>query len=228
MSLKGLDDAGHCIAPANRYFVRNEPGKMEACPVSSVSIDFERDVDYRSIIPVLAMSEQEAVGVAYQFVAGVRDNLEQVYLDSCHFVARDEVIQIFRATRPEDVSSAYHDRLNLIPGRWYAAELIGDEFDDDKTSYTPIKINGVYPKGSGKGLLEIDFYHANYPGGVNGKRYRLKVVVHGRTFLLAKSVDHDPVRVLQVYEISSAWLKRHFNLDCEGSDGIDQWLDRNT
>ncbi len=101
------------------------------------------------------------------------------------------------------------ERFTLQPGRWYACELIGDEFDEDQCSYSPIRVDAVVPEGKGSRCLELQFYHANYPEGVRDKRYRLQTVHRGRSYLLAKSTEHDPVRFFQIYEIDGEWLVRH-------------------
>lgn len=57
-------------------------------------------------------------------------------------------------------------RFTLQRGRWYACELIGDEFGEDKCSYSPIKVFAVEPQKSGNRKFGLKFYHASYPAGV--------------------------------------------------------------
>lgn len=116
----------------------------------------------------------------------------------------------------------------LEPGNWYACELIGDEFDDDCCSYSPIRVNGITPLKSGRGKFRLDFYHANYPEGVRDKSYDLVMLEHGSRYLLAISRKHIPARTMQIYDIDWPWMISHFSpFDGDGSEDIQTWLGRN-
>ena len=115
-------------------------------------------------------------------------------------------------------------RFTLREGRWYACELIGDEFGDDLCSYSPIKVYAVKPHGKGNRQFTLAFYHANYPAGVRDKEYTMRTLERGTRFILAKSLDHDPPRILQIYEIDIPWLQRHFAM--RPVEPVQQWLDR--
>ena len=100
----------------------------------------------------------------------------------------------------------------LVPGRWYAAELIGDDFGEALRSYSPIRVDGIKPLGTGTGELLLEFFHANYPQGVQAKSYRLQMVERQTRFLLGRSLGHTPTRLLLVYEPTWEWLNEHFGL----------------
>lgn len=102
--------------------------------------------------------------------------------------------------------------LELQPGRWYACEFIGEEFppESDSTSYSPILVHGAKGLKTGRRQFELHFHHANYPAGVQDKLYRLRTLLRAPGLLLAESLEHQPVRLLQIYEISLEWLGRHF------------------
>jgi len=117
-------------------------------------------------------------------------------------------------------------RFTLQKNNWYACELIGDEFNEDKCSYSPIRVYKIKPLGSGQRKFILSFYHANYPEGVNDKKYKLRTIQRGKAFILAKSIGHNPPRYLQIYDIDEGWLKRHFNIKLNGVD-YKEWLDRN-
>lgn len=104
----------------------------------------------------------------------------------------------------------------LVPGRWYAAELIGDDVGEALRSCSPIRVDGVKPLGTGTGELLLEFFHANYPPGVQAKSYRLQVVERQTRFLLGRSLGHTPTRLLLVYEPIWEWLNEHFGLSAEG------------
>lgn len=117
-------------------------------------------------------------------------------------------------------------RFTLQVGQWYACEIIGDEFAEDKCCYSPIKVLKVEPDKSGNRTFTMHFYHANYPEGVRNKSYRLQTIERGRSLLLARSLDHDPPRFLQVYEITAEWVVRHFHMSVPDSEGVHTWLER--
>ena len=118
-------------------------------------------------------------------------------------------------------------RFTLQPDQWYACEFIGDEFVEDKCSYSPIKTRDVQPDKSGGRTFILRFYHANYPEGVRDKSYYLQTIERGRSLLLAKSLDHDPPRFLQIYEITPEWVSRHFRRTNRNIHDIQAWLNEN-
>lgn len=118
-------------------------------------------------------------------------------------------------------------RFTLESNHWYACEFIGNEFQEDLCSYSPIKILAIEPLKKSNRLLRIVFYHANYPEGVREKSYTLQTMERGERFLLAKSVEHSPVRLLQIYDISREWIVRHFSEMNPDSNDLQGWMDRN-
>lgn len=118
-------------------------------------------------------------------------------------------------------------RFTLEPRRWYACELIGDEFGEDKCSYSPIKAYGFEPVGDGSRTLILSFYHANYPAGVRDKTYRLQTIERGSTFLLVRSLDHQPARILRIYDIDATWMGRHFPSMKPARGDVQAWLETN-
>ena len=118
-------------------------------------------------------------------------------------------------------------RFTLNNETWYACEFIGDEFQEDCCSYSPIKVRDVVPLRTGGGKFRLAFYHANYPAGVREKEYELAMIERGQTFLLAKSVEHDPPRILQIYDIDWNWVVRHFHASGGNNDDVQRWLETN-
>jgi hypothetical protein len=117
-------------------------------------------------------------------------------------------------------------KFTLERGKWYACELIGDEFDQDKCSYSPIKVLEITPLKTGKGWFVLRFRHLNYPEGVQGKEYKLQTIERGQSFLLAKATEYDPPRFLQIYEINVDWLRRHFPGQGRGVKNVQAYLDK--
>lgn len=121
-------------------------------------------------------------------------------------------------------------RFRLVAGRWYACEFIGPEFHphEDLASYSPIRVLDVHGHKSGDHRLRLGFYHANYPAGVQGKEYELRVLVRESGLFLARSMDHDPVRLLQIYPITQEWMGRHFPWlpRPDERESLEEWLSR--
>jgi len=125
----------------------------------------------------------------------------------------------------EDTPTA--TRFTLVSGRWYAAEFIGDEFssDGDLCSYSAIRVDAVEPFGGGQRRFRLSFYHAKYPEGVRGKRYSLQTLERGEHFILARSTEHDPTRIMLIYSVSWPWLRTHFGVEqSDDSNDIGRWL----
>jgi hypothetical protein len=119
-------------------------------------------------------------------------------------------------------------RYTLQPNQWYACEFIGDQFDEDRTSYSPIRVNNFETLGTGRRQFRLSFYHANYPAGVRDKSYELETIERGTRFLLARSAEHQPTRILLIYDIDWNWLQRHFQRLSHEKIDIQLWLDQNT
>jgi len=117
------------------------------------------------------------------------------------------------------------DRFSLEPGRWYAAELLGEEFGSEIRSYSPIRVEEIRPKGGCR--FSLAFYHANYPEGVRDKVYALETLERGATFILARSREHSPPRLMLIYSVTSAWLREHFGATVSESEDVQPWLARN-
>jgi len=41
-------------------------------------------------------------------------------------------------------------------------------------------------------------------------QYEIETIERGKSFILARSIDHTPVRLIQIYEIDWSWMQRHF------------------
>ena len=117
------------------------------------------------------------------------------------------------------------DRLSLEPGRWYATELLGEEFGDEIRSCSPIRVDEITPRGRRK--FSLAFYHAGYPEGVRDKVYELETVERNAMFILARSLSHSPVRLMLIYTVTRAWLREHFGISVSESEDPQAWLTRN-
>ena len=126
-------------------------------------------------------------------------------------------------TRP--TLSKSMDRFSLEPGRWYATELLGQEFGSEIRSYSPIRVEALTPRGGRR--FSLAFYHANYPEGVRDKAYELETLERNAAFILARSTAHTPARLMLIYGVTSAWLTEHFGVVVPESEDPQEWLARN-
>lgn len=104
-------------------------------------------------------------------------------------------------------------------------ELLGEEFGSEIRSYSPIRVDKITPHGGRK--FSLAFYHANYPEGVRDKVYDLETLERNQTFISARSVSHNPVRLMLVYAITGEWLREHFGIVISESEDPQAWLTRN-
>jgi hypothetical protein len=113
--------------------------------------------------------------------------------------------------------------------RWYAMQVIlpsgGQEF-------SPIWIYDVLPQQTGKKLLQLSFWHANYPEGVRNKVYDLHVL--RRTswhalnakyagYLMAERKLEEKKQVILLTAVTAEWVETHFRMTPEGD--LQEWLD---
>ena len=98
----------------------------------------------------------------------------------------------------------------LEVGKWYACKFMGDVLSVSyRLSLSPIRIDRITPLKTGKSILYINFFHLNYPEGVQDKEYQLKIMLHKRRFILARSLSHssDDPRILYIHEITKEWVQ---------------------
>jgi hypothetical protein len=118
-------------------------------------------------------------------------------------------------------------RITLEPRKWYAAEILSEEFAESIRSYTPIRINELTLHGGGKRIFTMGFYHANYPSGARDKIYRLKTLERNSQFIFAVSTEHNPRRTLLIHPISTEWLIKNFQANLQSGQTAEDWLERN-
>jgi hypothetical protein len=112
-------------------------------------------------------------------------------------------------------------QLTLRPQRWYAMLTVHPEGAQD---VSPIWLKEVRELPSGKGLLELTFWHANYPAGVQFKSYALRVLRREMGFLLAERHDVESKDLVLVSDITKEWVEHHFRESPTG--WIQKWLDQ--
>lgn len=98
-------------------------------------------------------------------------------------------------------------------------------FPDGHWHFSPVWVFRVTPLQNGTRTLEVDFFHANYPEGVQGKSYKLRIARRSEGFVLA---NRDELIVI-FQKIDWDWLKQHFAYLTVGeqfTENVDELLDR--
>jgi hypothetical protein len=117
-------------------------------------------------------------------------------------------------------------RLRLERGKWYAAEFLGEGLIRSGHRYSSIRVDQIIPLKTGNRIFELQFLHANYPGGVQDKTYRLQTLHAGKDYPLTRSVGSGPVRFLLIYDIDAEWINQHFNFELNSSESAVAWLNK--
>lgn len=110
--------------------------------------------------------------------------------------------------------------------RWYAMDYL---FASGEWHHSPIWIEGIEPGKTGKGWLMIKFWHANYPGGVQGKEYEMRVLRREEGYLLAEREPKGEGCPLILTAITRDWFCARFpGFDGAPSDAaeLQAWLSR--
>jgi hypothetical protein len=118
-----------------------------------------------------------------------------------------------------------HKRFTLEPRRWYAMLWVvrgGGQLA------SPIWVMEVRGLETGKGVLEVKFWHANYPEGVQDKTYVLRVVAREQGYLLGRRLQWGSKRAngdaILLAEVTPEWVETHFRRRAEGD--MQAWLDK--
>jgi hypothetical protein len=78
------------------------------------------------------------------------------------------------------------NKLKLVPQSWYAWQMIPGYIGQRNVPYcSPIFVEGVAPKKTGKGILTLDFVNVFYADGVQSFSVDLKVLKHSKDYMVA-------------------------------------------
>lgn len=117
-------------------------------------------------------------------------------------------------------------RFTLEAGGWYAMELLGEEFGPSLRTYSPVKVFGVRLSNDGSRRFGLDFFHANYPCGVQHKNYTIQTIERNRFFLLGSVEGSGVSRLILLSPISAAWLSEHFQIEVPHGEDVGRFLER--
>ena len=112
-------------------------------------------------------------------------------------------------------------RLELVVARWYAWQMFPGYADVPYCS--PIRLDRVRPRGTGKGILTLDFWNLGYAEGVQDFSVDLRIRTRSRTFIFAELLDppsHVDRRGAAITPLTVEWM-----LTFHGEDSL-QFLPR--
>ena len=103
--------------------------------------------------------------------------------------------------------------------------------------YSPIYVNAVEPRKTGKSILRLDFLNVLYAQGVQDFRIDIRVLKRAKDFLVGELIDvpgEDTGRVAIISHIEFSWIERFCpNLwyhrppssTSHGTDSVSDYLD---
>ena len=96
--------------------------------------------------------------------------------------------------------------LQLEPGTWYVWQMFPGYTSEPYLS--PILIRRVTPLKTGAGMLEVEFYNAFYAEGVREFTQRLRILVRGENYLMARiEQPGGDQRACVITELTPWWVQ---------------------
>jgi hypothetical protein len=103
------------------------------------------------------------------------------------------------------------NKLKLVAQFWYAWQMIPGYVGQRNGPYcSPIFVERVVPKKTGKGILTLDFVNVFYAEGVQGFSLDLKILKHSTEYLIADLLGgpEETDRAAIISNIEFAWIER--------------------
>ena len=107
----------------------------------------------------------------------------------------------------------FKDKLELTPDHWYAWQMFPGYSGDLCVPYcSPIHIDSVTPKKTGKRILEIEFFNAFYAQGAQGFVLDVRVLKHYKNYMIVELIyqNSESNRTAIISQIEFQWLERFF------------------
>ncbi len=103
------------------------------------------------------------------------------------------------------------NKLKLLPQYWFARQMIPGYSGQRNVPYcSPIYVERVLPKKTGRGILSLNFVNVLYAQGVQDFFVDLKVLKHSTNYLIAEVLygARGPDRIAIISHIEFAWIER--------------------
>lgn len=102
--------------------------------------------------------------------------------------------------------------LTLVPDQWYGWQMLPGYGPAGLGAYfSPIRVERVTPRKTGRGILHLEFVNALYAAGVQDFALDLRILRHERDYLVASilSGEGGPTdRTAVISTISLQWIAR--------------------
>jgi molybdenum cofactor cytidylyltransferase len=127
---------------------------------------------------------------------------------------------------PKLLASQAERHFTLKRNRWYACEFLGAEYGGALRACTAIRVLRCEALKTGRGWLELSFLQFRAPETERNVKCRVQILERSEHFLLARSLDQQPVRYLLLHAIDRAWLHQHLGISPEENEDLQRGLDR--
>lgn len=103
-------------------------------------------------------------------------------------------------------------RLRLEPGCWYGWQMIPGYTGERNVPYfSPILVQRVTPRKTGRGILSLEFWNVQYAEGVQDFHSGLRVLKRASSYLVAEIVygaDEPSDRTAVISQIDFDWIRK--------------------
>lgn len=89
---------------------------------------------------------------------------------------------------------AVRERLHLVPQRWYGWQMLpGYDGARNVPYFSPIRMIGVSPRKTGRGIVGLSFWNQFYAEGVQDFHLEVRILKHESHYLIADLLtDESP------------------------------------
>lgn len=110
-------------------------------------------------------------------------------------------------------------RFTLRSDTWYTMEFHIANGSAYEHWLSAVKVYSIAPKGSGAGIFDLSFYHADYPAGVRDKIYTLRTLLRSEAYIIAERLgEKDRQMSVILFDLQPEWLKRYYNIEARSMD----------
>ncbi len=105
-----------------------------------------------------------------------------------------------------------HERLQLTPEHWFGWQMLPGYVAEGNVPYfSPIWVNGVIPRKTGRRILVLQFINVLYAEGVQDFSLDLRILKHEQSYLVSEILYQDKpmrYRTAIISHIEFEWIRR--------------------
>jgi hypothetical protein len=105
----------------------------------------------------------------------------------------------------------FQNQLKLIPSNWYAWQMIPGYIRGRNIPYcSPVFVEKVIPRKTGKSTLGLRFTNVLYAEGVQEFELDIKILKHAGNYIVAELISgkDSPDRCVVISHIEFGWIER--------------------